>query len=171
MGQEMGPCLRRGTCFSLNLVSSSSAREWEGSIGNSDNLRSGIVATDDFQRCFGQAERLGKQFQNRCIGLAIFGGCGDTDQQREVRAAFPRQADAVFARIGSDLDGEFAVFGRGEERLMPEMAHAGEQHGETRFIRSGNDFVVADRAAGLDYRGCSRFDSGHQAIGKGKKGV
>jgi len=39
---------------------------------------------------------------------------------------------------------------------MSKVAHACEYHRKSMLVRSGNDFVVADRAAGFD----NRTDSG-----------
>jgi hypothetical protein len=36
---------------------------------------------------------------------------------------------------------------------MAEVAHVGEDHGDTMFVRGGNHFFVADRAARLDNAG------------------
>ena len=43
---------------------------------------------------------------------------------------------------------------------MPKVSHAGEDHGDAMFVGRGDDFVVLDRAAGLDDRfgaGVGRF--------------
>src|SRR5208282_3830337 len=46
------------------------------------------------------------------------------------------------------------------KRLMAEMPHAGEDHGEIMLVRRGDDFGVAHRAAGLD--------QGRDAQGRGR---
>ena len=55
--------------------------------------------------------------------------------------------------------------------LVPEVAHAGEDHGEAGFIGGGDDFIVADGAAGLDDGGGTRFSSSKQAICEGEERV
>ena len=54
---------------------------------------------------------------------------------------------------------------------MAKVPHSSEQHGKPGLIRSGNHFVVADRAARLDHRRRSGLDSRQQPIGEGKEGV
>jgi hypothetical protein len=41
---------------------------------------------------------------------------------------------------------------------MPEMPYSGEHHRDIMLIGGGNHFIVAHRAAGLDYRGGAGFD-------------
>ena len=55
--------------------------------------------------------------------------------------------------------------------LVAEVAHAGEQHRQAGLVGGGDDFVVADRAAGLDHRRGAGFDRGEQAVGEGEEGV
>ena len=45
------------------------------------------------------------------------------------------------------------------------MPDAGEHHGDAGVVGGLDDFVVADRAAGLDHRGSAGFDSDQQPIG------
>jgi hypothetical protein len=52
-------------------------------------------------------------------------------------------------------------------RSMPEMPVAGEDHGHAGGVGGGDDFLVADGAAGLDAGGGSGVDGGLQAVGKG----
>ena len=54
---------------------------------------------------------------------------------------------------------------------MPEVAYSGVQHGETGFVGGGDDFVVADRAAGLDDGRGAGFRGGDQSVGEGEVGV
>jgi len=42
---------------------------------------------------------------------------------------------------------------------VPEMTHAGEDHGHVALVGGGNCLVIADRAAWLDCGGCARFGS------------
>jgi len=53
----------------------------------------------------------------------------------------PERLTALFA--------ESALFSEGGPS-MPEMAHAGEDHGDAGGIGGGDDFLVTDRAARLD---------------------
>ena len=50
--------------------------------------------------------------------------------------------------------------------LMPEMAHPGQDHRQIVLISGGNDFIVTDRATGLDDRRSTRFNSRQQSIRK-----
>src|SRR5690606_38672921 len=63
-------------------------------------------------------------------------------------------------------------FGGGDflSALVAEDAHAGEGHGDPRFIRRGNDLVVADRTARLDHRRGAGGDRLEQAVGEGEEG-
>src|SRR5438105_284373 len=54
---------------------------------------------------------------------------------------------------------------------VPEVAHSGEKHGELRFVGSGDHFLVADRAAGLNHGGCAGFGSRQESVGEGEEGV
>ena len=54
---------------------------------------------------------------------------------------------------------------------MPEVADAGEDHGEAGFVGGRDDLVVAHRAAGLDDGGGAGFGGGQQAVGEGEEGV
>src|SRR5439155_16830106 len=54
---------------------------------------------------------------------------------------------------------------------MLKMAHSGEDHGQPAFVRGGNDFRVAHRAARLNRRGRARFRRGDQSVGKREKRV
>src|SRR5687768_5281953 len=54
---------------------------------------------------------------------------------------------------------------------VPEMAHAGEQHGHAMFIGRGDDFFVAFAATGL-HDGRDAVFGGHvDAIAKGEEGI
>ena len=86
----MGPCLRRGT----------------PSIRNGDDLDSAVPAANDRQRGSGQAERLGQEFQDGCIGFSILWSSGNADQQDSAGSVVVRHADAVLSRVGSDPDGQ-----------------------------------------------------------------
>src|SRR5215470_2669718 len=55
--------------------------------------------------------------------------------------------------------------------LMPEVAHAGEDHGEAGGVGGGDDRVVAQRTAGLDHGFGAGVGDRLQAIGKGEEGV
>ena len=54
---------------------------------------------------------------------------------------------------------------------VPEVAHAGEDHGQARLVGGGDHLVVAHRAAGLDHRGGAGLGRGQQAVGEGEEGV
>ena len=54
---------------------------------------------------------------------------------------------------------------------MPEVAHSGEDHRQSRLVRGGNHFFVADRAAGLDHRRGAGLHRGEEAVGEGEEGV
>jgi len=55
--------------------------------------------------------------------------------------------------------------------LMPEVAHPGEDHGEAGGVGGGDDFVVAQRAAGLDHGSRAGLRDHLQTVGEGKEGV
>ena len=55
--------------------------------------------------------------------------------------------------------------------LVPEVAHAGEDHGQAGFVGGRDHLVVAHRAAGLDDRGGAGFGRGQQPVGEGEEGV
>jgi len=52
---------------------------------------------------------------------------------------------------------------------MPEMTHAGKDHGDIMLIGCGYDFIIAHRTAGLDDGGDARFGRGIDAVPNGKK--
>ena len=54
---------------------------------------------------------------------------------------------------------------------MQKVAMAGEDHGGPALICGGDDFFVADRAAGLDGGGGSGVEAGEQSIGEWEHGV
>ena len=54
---------------------------------------------------------------------------------------------------------------------MPEVAGAGEDHGQAGRVGGRDDLVVAHRAAGLDDRGRPRLGRGQQAVGEREEGV
>jgi len=55
--------------------------------------------------------------------------------------------------------------------LVPEVAHAGEDHGHLAFVGGGDDFVVADAAPGLDDGGGTGVGRSEEAVGEGEEGV
>ena len=54
---------------------------------------------------------------------------------------------------------------------MPEMAHAGEDHGKASLIGGGNHLVIAHGAARLDHGGGTRLRDHVQSIGKREEGI
>jgi hypothetical protein len=42
-------------------------------------------------------------------------------------------------------------------KLMPEVAHPGEDHGKARFVGGGDHLVITNRTAGLDHCARPRF--------------
>lgn len=54
---------------------------------------------------------------------------------------------------------------------MAEVACAGEGHGHAAFVRGGNDFRIADRAAGLNGSGGTGGSSCDEAVCKREKCV
>src|ERR1700737_3367739 len=56
-------------------------------------------------------------------------------------------------------------------RLVQEMTHAGEDHGEAEAIGGGYDIVVADGAAGLNERGGAGLGGFFYAIGEREESV
>ena len=54
---------------------------------------------------------------------------------------------------------------------MPEVADAGEDHGQAQAIGGGDHVVVAHRPAGLNDSGGSGLGDGFEPIGKGKESV
>ena len=54
---------------------------------------------------------------------------------------------------------------------MPEVADAGEDHGDAVLVGGRDHLVVAHRTARLDHRLRARLDGRQQTVGKGKEGV
>ena len=54
---------------------------------------------------------------------------------------------------------------------MPEMPHAGEEHGDPVLIGGLDDLFVANAAAGLDDGGYARFGGGIDAVTEGEEGI
>src|SRR5208337_3555486 len=54
---------------------------------------------------------------------------------------------------------------------MAEVADAGEDHGHAQPVGGSDDFLILDRAAGLDDGGGSGLGYGFKAVGEGKEGV
>ena len=54
---------------------------------------------------------------------------------------------------------------------MPEVAHAGEDHGEAGFVCGGYHLIIADRSAGLNDAGGPSLHGGKEPVGKGEEGV
>ena len=52
------------------------------------------------------------------------------------------------------------------QRLMPKVSHAGENHRDAMLVGGGDDFVVFDRAAGLD----DRFGAGIGGFVRDRRG-
>ncbi len=55
--------------------------------------------------------------------------------------------------------------------LVSEVARAGEDHGHAAFVGGGDDFFVADGAAGLDGAGGAGVGGGEESVGEGEEGV
>ena len=81
-----------------------------------------------------------------------------------VETADPTCAQVVDGRVKPGHD-EFG------EQLMPEVAQAGEHHGEARRVGGGDHLVVAHRAAGLDDRRRARLRHHIEPVGEGKERV
>src|SRR6185437_8290194 len=56
-------------------------------------------------------------------------------------------------------------------RSVPEVAHAGEDHGDAGLVGGGDHFIVAQRAARLNDRGGAGGHGGFETIGKGKERI
>src|SRR3954468_23446194 len=54
---------------------------------------------------------------------------------------------------------------------MPEVAHAGEQHGHAALVSGGDHLGVAHAAAGLDDRGCAGVNDDIDAVAERKERV
>ena len=54
---------------------------------------------------------------------------------------------------------------------MPKMPEAGEHHGQILLVRSGNDFGIAHRAAGLDHRRGAGLGQHVEAVAEGEEGI
>jgi hypothetical protein len=54
---------------------------------------------------------------------------------------------------------------------MPDVAHSGEDHGQTSRISSGDHFVIPHRSARLNDCCGARFSGSQQAIGKREKRI
>ena len=79
--------------------------------------------------------------------------------------AFPRQR--VLAAATAD-DQYLDACAR---HSVPEVAHAGEQHGQSMFVGRCNDLGVAHRAAGLDHRGHALAGGHIHAIAEREEGI
>src|SRR5947209_3767011 len=78
--------------------------------------------------------------------------------------------------VGVILAGKFGridifLFWRAWVRLVPEMAFAGEDHGDVSLIRGGDHLAVANGAAGLDDGGDAGIGEEVEAVAKGAEGV
>ena len=83
------------------------------------------------------------------------------------------------ASRASDVDGwipQKPDLGRGRGRecsnrpSMPEVAHAGEHHRQSRFVGGVDHFLIVHRTARLDHRRGARFGHRQQAVREGKEG-
>ncbi len=55
---------------------------------------------------------------------------------------------------------------------MPEMANAGEDHGQAEAVGGGDDILIFDGTTRLDDGGCApACDDGFKAVGEGEEGV
>src|SRR5690606_31050927 len=54
---------------------------------------------------------------------------------------------------------------------MPEVAVAGEHHGQAAFVGGGDDFVVAHAATRLDDAGCAGVGHNVETVTEGEEGV
>ena len=54
---------------------------------------------------------------------------------------------------------------------MPEVPHPGKDHGQSRRIGRGDDFIIADRPARLDHGGRPGFGGGQQPVSEGEEGI
>ena len=54
---------------------------------------------------------------------------------------------------------------------MPEVAHAGEDHGKPAFVGGADHLLVAHRAARLDHRANTGLGGGDEAVGEGEEGI
>ncbi len=54
---------------------------------------------------------------------------------------------------------------------MPEVARAGEHHGQALPVGGVDDLLIAHRAAGLDHRGGAGGGGGQQTVGEREEGV
>ena len=82
----------------------------------------------------------------------------------------PRQPAADQIPVGAAAPG---ADGRRRRQpcSMPEVAHAGEDHGEALVVGSGDHFLVAHRSARLDDGGGAGLGGRQQPIGERKEGV
>ena len=93
-------------------------------------------------------------------------------------ALFCHRRPAAALRDSARLSGPVATCRRtGPDRphlrlpSVPEMAHAGEHHGDAGLVGGRDHLVVAHRAARLDHRRRAGLDRGQQPVGEGKERV
>src|SRR5437763_1972070 len=60
---------------------------------------------------------------------------------------------------------------RNQNWLVSEVPHSGEDHGQSEAVGSLDDFLIADRAAGLNNRRGTGFGNFLDSIRKGEEGV
>ena len=76
------------------------------------------------------------------------------NRKRDRAAAGARDEAKRNERIGTEDE---AADTTSQTELVPEVPHAGENHGEPRFVGGGDHLLVADRTAGLDHRRRARL--------------
>ena len=89
----------------------------------------------------------------RCCGSSGFG-----PEDRELFRMRKDDIEELSAARSGDERRRAAL-----SRLVAEVPHPGEQHRQPGLVGGGDDFVVADRAAGLDHRRGAGLDRRQQA--------
>ena len=82
------------------------------------------------------------------------------------RDSQPRISSQSARRAGRRSDGAVR-----QPCSMPEVAHAGEDHGKALVVGGGDHFLVAHRAARLDDGGGAGFGGRKQPVGEREEGV
>ena len=85
---------------------------------------------------------------------------------RQSRMQPQAQIRESIRRVNRGPGFRFATSGLTLAVSMPEMPHAGEHHGDAGIVGGLDDFLVADRAAGLDHGGGAGFDRDQQSVGE-----
>lgn len=76
-----------------------------------------------------------------------------------------------FRRLIDDENPKRCPIEKSHVWLVPEVAHACKDHGDTCLIGGGDHLIIAHGATGLDHAGRACGGCFHQTVGKGEEGI